>query len=236
MTPTTDTLTPAALYRLQTWLSSSFPTGAFAFSHGLEYAVEAGAVGDAEQLTEWLSGIVRFGAGRVDAALFRAAWHATADRDDDALAEIAERADALRGSIELALESSAQGQAYLDGLIKVWPHPRLVGWQTALHEAGRMPAYAIAVAVAAALAEIPLRPALVAYLNAFAANLVSATVRLVPLGQTDGQRAMAALEPTILGAVEAALEREPDDFGSAALIVDWTSMHHETQYTRLFRS
>ena len=236
MTTTTDKLTSAALYRLLNWLSPNFPVGAFAFSHGLEYAVEAGAVRDAEQLAQWLSGIVTFGAGRVDSGLLRAAWQAAGDGDDAALARSVERADALRGSAEMALESSAQGQAFLDGLTKAWPHPGLLSWNAALGRAGRRPAYASAVGVAAALAAIPLRPTLLAYLNAFAANLVSATVRLVPLGQTDGQRVMATMEPIITAAVEAALARDADDLGSAALIVDWTSMQHETQYTRLFRS
>ena len=83
---------------------------------------------------------------------------------------------------------------------------------------------------------MPLRAGLNAYLNAFSANLVSASVRLVPLGQTDGQRVIAGVEGTVLDAVEEALVRDPDDFGAAALTVDWMSMQHETQYTRLFRS
>ena len=83
---------------------------------------------------------------------------------------------------------------------------------------------------------MPAATALPAYLHALAANLISAGVRLIPLGQTDGQRAIAALESVVLAAASAALVRPRDDLGSAAPVIDWASMQHETQYTRLFRS
>jgi len=230
------TITDSGIAKLQTWLSPGFPVGAFAYSHGLEYAVETGDVRDCETLTRWLEGVIAFGAGRTDAALFRAAYEAVLNDDDERLAHVAERAAAQRGSSEMALESAAQGRAFLTTLLKVWPRPRLLRWSEALERSGREPAYAVAVGVACGLAGIPLRPALIAYLNAFAGNLVSAVVRLVPLGQTDGQRAMQELEDAVVSAAAAALTREPDDFGGASLSVDWMSMRHETQYTRLFRS
>jgi urease accessory protein len=229
-------ITDGELYKLMTWLSPNFPVGAFAYSHGLEYAVETGTVSDAETLTQWVAGILTFGAGRVDAALFRAAHEAETRQDDDHLARIAELGEAQRATREMALESAQQGRAFLDTLLKVWPEPRLEAWQASLALTGREPAYAVAVAVASAAAGIALAPTLNAYLHGFAANLVSAGVRLVPLGQTDGQRAMAKLEATVLAAVDNVLRRDPDDFGSAAVTVDWMSMQHETQYTRLFRS
>lgn len=232
----TDAVAGGALLRLMTWLSPSFPVGAFAYSHGIEYAVEAGFVRDCPTLIQWMEGVLVFGAGRIDAALFRAAWEAATKGDDDALAAISERADILRGTAELSLESASQGRAFLNTVMRVWPYPGLDRWHDALSATGREPAYAVAVGIAAALAEAPLKPALSAYLHAFAANLVSAGVRLVPLGQTDGQKAMAALEPGILSATEAALDRAPDDIGGASVMVDWTSMQHETQYSRLFRS
>ena len=83
---------------------------------------------------------------------------------------------------------------------------------------------------------MPLGLLLPAYLQAFAANLVSAAVRLVPLGQTDGQRATAALEPTVREVARLAPACPLDELGTATLIVDLCSMRHETQYTRLFRS
>jgi len=230
----TAMLTDPGLARLMTWLSPGFPVGAFAFSHGLEHAVESGGIGDAPALIRWIDGILEFGAGRVDAALFRAAHEAVLD--DQRLIWAVERGAAQRGTAELALESTAQGRAFLDTMLKVWPHDRLTAWREALDRSGREPPYPVAVGYSCGLAGIALRPALVAYLNAFAANLVSAAMRLVPLGQTDGQRALAALEARIIDAVAAALQRQPDDLGSAALAVDWHSTQHETQYTRLFRS
>jgi len=229
-------VTDPGLARLMTWLSPGFPVGAFAYSHALEHAVAHGEIDDAPALIRWLGGILEFGAGRVDAALFRAAFEAVRDGDDARLAWAVERGDAQRGAAELAMESTAQGRAFLDTMQKVWPRDRLTAWRAALDRSEREPAYPVAVAVACALAEIAPRPALVAYLHAFAANPVSAAVRLAPLGQTDGQRALAALESVIVGAAAAALRRDADDLGAAALAVDWHSMRHETQYTRLFRS
>jgi urease accessory protein len=96
--------------------------------------------------------------------------------------------------------------------------------------------YPAAFGMVAARAGIALDDALLGYLQAFAANLISAGMRLGIVGQTDGQRILAALEPKIVAAAGAALPREPADFGSATFAVDLASMAHETQYTRLFRS
>jgi urease accessory protein len=134
------------------------------------------------------------------------------------------------------VESLAQGKAFLDAVRGAWPHPRLDGWIQELGLIGRSPTYPVAVGVAAALAVVPRRAAVTGYLHAFAANLVSAGVRLVPLGQSDGLWGMAGLEQTVRAAADSALDGDPEDLGTATFMVDWTSMQHETQYTRLFRS
>lgn len=219
-----------ALYRLMTWLSPAFPVGAFTYSHGLEWAVEDGRVRDLATLSGWVGGVVVHGAGRTDADLFREAHQAVAEGDRARFERAAEWADALRGTAEMALESANQGRAFLDCLGKSWPHPDLERW------AGRPLAYPVAVALAAALNDVPLRPALTAFLHALSANLISAAVRLVPLGQTDGQKAQSALAPVIALAVDDALGRTWDDLGAAAPMIDLTSMFHETQYSRMFRS
>ena len=224
------------LLRLMAWLSPSFPVGGYTYSHGIEYAVEAGLVRDAGSLAGWVEGIVLYGGGRIDADLFREAWHAVHQDEDATLAEIVEWAEALRGTAETALESRSQGRAFLQTVRAAWPDPWLDGWAARLANEGIQPAHAVAVAVAAARIGAPLRDSLAAYLHAFAANLVSAAVRLIPLGQTDGQRVLARLEPVLVDAAAAAETRSWDDLGGAALTVDWTSMMHETQYTRLFRS
>ena len=232
----TENITVEALYRLMTWLSPSFPVGAYTYSHGIEFAVEDGLITDRDSLTNWVEAIVTYGAGRIDATLFRAAWQAVNDDDPDALAWAAEMADVYRATPEMALESSGQGHAFLDTLSNVWPNPDFMAWAGKLTNLDRPVSYTVAVGIAAGVAKVPLHHALVAYLQALSANLVSAGVRLVPLGQTDGQRAQATLEGPIRAAAGSAISRPIDDLGSAAPMVDWTSMQHETQYTRLFRS
>ncbi|MBH73330.1 MAG: urease accessory protein UreF [Rhodospirillaceae bacterium] len=229
-------LTDCSLIRLQTWLSPNFPVGAFAYSHGLEYAVETGAINNLGSMVEWVSGIITFGSGHIDAGFFRSAYESIIRGDKHQLVQVVERADAQRATSEMALESVSQGRAFLQTLCETWPQPQLILWQEELRKMQRHPAYSVAVGVSCAVAEIPLRPALAAYLNATAANLVSSMVRLIPLGQTDGQRALLALEPIIIKATAAAVAGDAKGQGSAALGVDWMSIQHETQYTRLFRS
>ena len=229
MTTTTD----AALYRLMTWLSPAYPLGAFSYSHGLEYAVEDGRVRNAAQLTEWIGAAVEQGAGRIDAALLSAAWRTMGDQNMRRMTELVELGAAWRGTAETALESAAQGAAFIAITCAAWPHPRL---EALVDAVGNRLALSVAVGSAAAIHAMPLPAVLTAYLQAFSANLVSAGVRLVPLGQTDGQRASAALEPVVARAAVAAMAADLDDLGTASPLLDWCSMKHETQYTRLFRS
>lgn len=224
------TLTAEAVaYRLMTWLSSSYPLGSFSYSHGLEYAVEEGLVWDRDSLVRWVSFVIETGAGRVDAALFAASWRAVKRDDFPKFLEIAELADAWRGTAETALEAQAQGTAFLMATRAAWPHEIF----------DRLPqriALPVVVGAACAAHGLPLEASLTAYLHAFAGTIVSAGVKLIPLGQTDGQRTIAALESVILETGTSALTEELDEVGSSAVMVDWCSMRHETQYTRLFRS
>ena len=235
-TTMTDPASASAVYRLAVWLSPAFPVGAYTYSSGLEYAVEAGLVGDRDGLQDWIATLLRVGQGRLDADFFRDAYNAAATERLDGLGPVVDLADAMRGTAELALESAAQGAAFLTAVRAAWPHERLEAFADLLARRDRKPAYSVAVGVTAAAHGVDLRDALIAFLHATSANLVSAGVRLVPLGQTDGQRATAALEPVVLAAADAAMRRSPDDLGAATPMIDWTSMQHETQYTRLFRS
>jgi urease accessory protein len=226
-------LTAAALYRLQAWLSPAYPVGSFAFSGGLEWAVEAGDVTDAASLERWLAVILTDGGGFCDAVFFVHAHRAVEQGDDDALVAVAELAAAFAPSKERHLETTAQGGAFLAATRAAWPCAALdrlvAAWPGPC-------AYPVAVAAAAAGHGIAAAPALAAFLHAFAANLISAGVRLIPLGQTDGQRVLAALEPVIAATAARALATPLDDVGSAAVRADLASLRHETQYTRLFRS
>ena len=229
-------LPPLALLRLQSWLSPAFPTGSYSYSHGLEWAVEAEHVQDRKSLVDWLEADLSYGSGRNEAIFFSEAWRYALDDDRAKLYEIAELAAAFRGSSEFALESSQQGAACLATLRRVWPD-RLLDWLSQiLGERHIQPSFSVVLGIRSARQGIPVSLALPAFLQSYMANLVTAGVRLVPLGQTDGQLAIAELEQTILAASVQAEKATIDDLGSAAFMVDLASMKHETQYTRLFRS
>ena len=226
---TVMTTDPRQLLRLQSWLSPAFPIGAFSYSHGLEYAVEAGLVHDKDSLIAWLEADLRHGSGRNEGIFLATALKS----DGDAFLEIAELAAASFSTQELALEGLSQGEAFLHMLQKAWPHGDL---SALAHELTVRPALPIAVAMASKAHGIDPVAALHLHLQAWLANLINAAVRLVPLGQTDGQLAQAALEDAVLAVAAEAATATIDDLGSAAIMVDWASMQHETQYTRLFRS
>jgi urease accessory protein len=223
----------SALYRLMAWLSPAYPVGAFSYSSGIEWAVEAGDIKDAETLRQWLAAMLAEGGGFCDAALFVHAYHATANADDAALRNVAALAAALVPSKERFLETTAQGRAFLDATRAAWPCPALMRLQDAWKGAVALP---VAVAVACAGHDIACEPALGAFLHALTANWISAGVRLIPLGQTDGQRVLAALEVTVAATAARALVTPLDEIGSATFRADLATMRHETQYTRLFRS
>lgn len=227
-------MTSDPLYRLLAWLSPAYPVGAFSYSHGVETAVEEGFIKDRASLIAWLESVIERGTGLVDGALLAAAWRAVDSADWLSFDTVAERAAAWRGTSEMALESRQQGGSFLSITRAAWPHPAL---ETGHERTGGEMALPVAVALAAAAHGIALESVLAAYLHAFAANLISAAVRTVPLGQTDGQRALAALEPAVRRTVEAALAAASlDEIGTATPLLDWCSLRHETQYTRLFRS
>ncbi|WP_216855974.1 urease accessory protein UreF [Acidisphaera sp. S103] len=220
MTTTTD---HRPLLNLLAWLSPAFPTGAFAYSHGLEWAVEAGDVMDGDSLLHWLTDVLVCGSGRSDTILLRHAHRAAADRA--ALQEIVALATASAPARERRDETLNQGRAFQ---LAVAP------W-TAIELPEDAP-YAVAVGAAAGGRGVPEDDTAVAYLQAFATNLISAAVRLVPLGQTAGLRVLAALEPVILATATATADATLDDVGGCAFRSDLAAMRHETQYTRLFRS
>lgn len=212
-----------ALIRLLAWLSPAFPTGAFAYSHGLEWAVECGDVADGLGLLLWLTDVLANGAGRSDTIMLRHAHRAAAD--PATLADIAELALATAPSRERQAEALDQGRAFLLAA-RAWSAPVLPA---------RTP-YAVAVGALAGNHGIAEDDTAAAYLQTFASTLISAAVRLVPLGQTAGLQVLAALEPVILATADATRNATLDDLGGCAFRSDLAAMHHETQYTRLFRS
>tara|TARA_R110000850_G_scaffold4175_7_gene19443 strand:- start:1886 stop:2521 length:636 start_codon:yes stop_codon:yes gene_type:complete len=208
----------AALITLAQWLSPGFPIGAFSYSHGLEMAVHDGTIHDAASLQAWLGGIITHGAGRTDAILLAAGYHGEGLMDVDALAR------ALAPSSERLTETTQQGAAFVRVVNDVWGHS--------------LPDLTLPVAFGAASAaqDLPLKDAAQMFLHAFVSALVSAAIRAVPLGQTDGQRVITALAPLCRQTVETALTQTIDDIGSACFLADIASMQHETLYSRMFQT
>jgi urease accessory protein len=217
---TTITTDHAAILRLLAWLSPAFPTGGFAYSHGIEWAVEAGDIIDGDTLRDWLTDILAQGAARSDTILLRHAHKADAD-----LAALAELAIAAAPARERRIETLDQGAAFMRAA-GPWGCPTLPD----------PVAYPIAVGALAGAHGIDADATALAYLQAVTANLISAAVRLVPLGQSVGLAVLAVLEPVILRIAAETREATLDDLGGAVFRADLAAMRHETQYTRLFRS
>jgi len=229
-TTTSDRGAPLPLF---VWLSPAFPVGAFAYSHGLEWAVESGDIADAPSLQGWLVDLLEFGVARSDAILFSAAFRAAAAADWPELMDINALAVALAASAERRLETTAQGAAFLAAARGAWDCEAIRRLSKAPD--GRV-AYSVAVAAAAGGHSLPLDASLEAFVLAQAANLVSAALRLGPIGQTDGQMILAALLPRVRVLAAEAQSASLADLGGCAFRSEIAAMRHETQYSRLFRS
>ena len=223
----------AALYRLMTWLSPSFPVGAFSYSSGIEWAVEAGDIGDAASLRDWLASMLADGPGFCDGVFLAHAHRAASSHDNAGLRGIAELASAFVPSRERQLETSAQGRAFIDIARAAW---NCGGLDRMISHCDGTIVYPVAVGLVSAAHAIPLAPTLHGFFHALTSNWISAGARLIPLGQTDSQRVLALLEPVVAATAQRALTATLDDLGSATFRADLASMRHETQYTRLFRS
>ncbi len=210
---------------LLTWLSPAFPTGAYAYSHGLEWAAQNADVADEATASCWLADLLTHGAGRSDTILLR---HAHRARTSAALAKVVDLAAANQPSAERRSETLAQGTAFALAA-QVWGAPLLA-------DVPGQVSYPVALGALAAAHHVSENDAALGLLHAFTANLVSAAVRLVPLGQTAGLRIQAQLAPLLATIAQDTAIATLDDLGGACFRSDIASMRHETQYTRLFRT
>ncbi|MFT4743332.1 MAG: urease accessory protein [Yoonia sp.] len=206
---------------LAQWLSPAFPVGAFAYSHGLETAIQSGALANACDLEKWISDVLNYGSGRNDCILLRAAYGCGSDA---ALEDVNQTALAVSASSERVFETQLQGTAFSQTTAAIWG-----GDGSAL-------CYPVAVGYAAAHMQFNVDLTAALYLHAFASNLVSAAVRAVPLGQTDGQRVIAALIPMCDQIAKDTQTTTRDDLSSTAFLSDIAAMQHETLQPRIFRS
>jgi urease accessory protein len=228
-----EKISPDALYRIMIWLSPTYPVGAFAYSTGIEWAVENGDVDSATTLREWLESMLTEGAGITDGVFFSHIHRAVGTDDMALVVEIVELAAAFVPSRERLQETATLGRAFIEVTQAAWPCTALTKlvslWDGPI-------AYPIAVGTACAGHDIPLPPALRVFLTALCTNWVSAGVRLIPLGHTAGQCVLRALEPAVFATAQRALATRLDYVASTTFRADLASARHETQYTRLFRS
>ncbi len=215
------TPTEADILTLTQWFSPAYPVGGFAYSHGLEWAIECGDVDSAASAQAWIADVVAHGAGWND-VLFLAAAYGAADAPE--LAEIDQSARAFSASSERLMETRLLGQAFCQVTGEVWSYEL------------RSLTYPVAVGRAARLHGLPLGITAKVFLQSFMANLVACATRLVPLGQTDSQRLIRDLTPLCAETAAAALNADLDDLSSTAFLSDIASMRHETQYSRIFRT
>ena len=185
-----------------TWLSPSFPVGAFSYSSGIEWAVEAGDIADAASLRDWLAAMLADGSGFCDGVFLAQAHRAVLAQDGATLREIAELASAFVPSRERQLETTAQGRAFIEIARAAWNSP---GLDQIIAACDGAIVYPVAVGLVSAAHDIPLAPALHAFFHAVASNWISAGSRLIPLGQTDSQRVLADLEPIVAATARRAL-------------------------------
>ena len=218
---------------LMFWLSPAFPVGSFAYSHALEWAFGAGHIRDLATASAWITDLIHHGGLRNDAILLAAAWRAASKTDRVALAATNELALALAGSRERHLETSAQGNAFAQAITTAWSSDTIEGL---IAEFPGDLAYPVAVGLVAAAHAIHLEVALEAFCGATVSNLVSSIVRLGAIGQSDGQRLIAAVLPDVVALAALGANATIDDLGGAAFQSDIATLRHETQYTRLFRS
>jgi len=217
-TVTTIVMDDTQFLTLTQWLSPAYPVGAFAWSHGLERAVARGDVADAEEVSQWLAAVLEYGAGRSDAILLCAAYEA------EDITPVADLAAALAPSKERRMETMQQGAAFAATTRAVWEIdvPDM--------------AYPVVVGRAAGIVGLALLPVTQLWMQAFASNLVQAAQRLLPIGQTEGQRILARLTPLIRQISTEATSATIDDIGTSTFMVDTAAMQHSAQYSRIFRS
>ena len=212
-------MTLPARLSLAQWLSPAFPTGAFAYSHGLESAIAEGIIKDTGSLEKWLADVLDYGTGWQDSVLLAEALRPTADHD-----ALSDYARALQTSAGRLREANDQGAAFA----------RTVRDLTGrLCTARPLP---VAVGEAAATLDLPAEEVIALYLHAFVSNLVSVAVRFVPLGQTEGQGVLASLHDRIAAIAVRAAKAGLSDISNAALGSDVAAMRQEAMEVRLWRS
>jgi len=216
--------------------SAALPVGAFSHSLGLEAALEAGVVRDAASAEQWIADYLALSWAEGEAPLWRAQYAAWLALDQSTLLSINDQLVAMRETAELRMESEQTGRSLALWLRALPQLSALTEAHRALLDTLRPPAYASVHACAAVVLGLSERDALQAMGWSLAENLTTAAVKLVPLGQIAGQAMLRRLANRLPAWVEAAMARAPAQACNFTPMLGILSAHHETQYTRLFRS
>jgi urease accessory protein len=212
------TPTDSKLITVMQWLSPAFPIGGFAYSHGLEWAINKGYVSNREELQNWISDLLEYGSLKNDAILIKLVLQGSDPK------EINELAMALCPASERLSETQLQGGAFCKIMREVW--------SLEIDEL-TLP---IALALAAKNESIDQNLVVPAYLHSFCSNLISVAMRLIPIGQTDGQKTLRELSPLISDSVRSVAKSDKDDLGSACFLSDVSAMQHEYLQPRVFKT
>ena len=207
--------------------SPALPVGAFSYSQGLESAIEAGFVRDEASTLRWLSDALEQVIARYEAPVWLRLHRAFTDDDLASASDWNEDFLATRETHELRAETVQMGYS-LAQLMRTLGHPLAI-------EADEL-AYPTVHAFACSRWSLPEHDGLVAYLYGAIENQVMAALKTVPLGQSAGQRLLLALRASIDACVATALAQSDDDLSTQTPALAILSSHHETQYSRLFRS
>lgn len=224
----------SALLRLLQLTSPALPVGAYSYSEGLEWAIDRGVITSAQQLQDWLVQDLNSGGIRIEGAVMVRAYRAISAGDHAGLSHWNQWLSASRETEELRNQSWQMGRSLLrllDDLESVAGVEVGVDW-VALTPCN----FAVAFAIVAHHWQIPIEEALVGYLQSWASNLISAGIKLIPLGQTAGQQLLLNLSPTLVAARRSIPSLADDELRSSNWGVILASMGHEMQYSRLFRS
>jgi urease accessory protein len=226
-TTTTDHL---ALLRLLQLASPALPIGAFNFSQGLEFAIEHGGVDSEQQTRDWILGVARHSVATLDVPMLLRLHAAWCDQDAALAHRLSAELFASRETMELRAEELHMGQSLAKILVEFGMEPARE-WLRCEHTT-----HCAMFALAAAQSSVSAHDAAVTFLWSWAENQTIAAVKLLPLGQTAGQRMLEAIRQQIPAMVAAASTLPDEYLGTATPLAIMASAWHETQYTRLFRS
>ena len=214
------------ILKLLTWNNQSFPIGSYCFSSGLEFAVEYKIIKTGKELQYWLKDLLRYGSLHSDALILLEACKLANKKEDKKINDLNNFAISLNQSYEKYIENYEQGKSFMKITEDAWNHSFI----------SKKLVFPIAYALASVQENINIEDTLICYLHSSLCNLLAAGIKLVPLGQTEGQKIQIELNKYIEIEYKNLLKKSINDIGNCGWVNDIISMKHENQYTRIFRT